>query len=437
MRQKSRKTGTILKKVQASLDATQTVQNLKKVLALNAKINSTLNLDELLGILMNTAAEVMNAHAASLMLMDASGEKLIFKVALGCKANTLKESFTVNVGEGIAGAVAKTGEALIVNDTAKDKRFAKRFDKSTGFQTKAILCVPMRAKEKIIGVLEAINPIRKTGFSENDLSLFQTFADQAAIAVENARMHTELVVQEKTKQELRIAHDIQQNFLPDLAGHPFGIKVAAKNLPARDVGGDFYDVIRTSENKINIVIGDVSGKGVPAALYMVRAISEYRFLASKTASAGEMVTRLNESLAKNSPFGMFVTLLYLVIDTSKKTVSYVSAGHHPILRRRVSGQIESLENAGGLPAGLDAEARYEENTVALDSGDLLFTYTDGLIEGRNRQAEEYGLARLEKDLAEARKGADGSSEDILAALQKFSQGAPAHDDTTVLAVEIP
>ncbi len=413
------------------------IQNLEKVLALNAKINSTLNLEELLGVIMNTAAEVVNTHAASLMLLDPSGNHLVFKVALGCKANTLKENFQVDVGEGIAGTVAKTRKALIVNNTQKDKRFAKRFDQSTGFKSQAILCVPMHVKGKIIGILEAINPKGRKEFDADDLSLFQAFADQAALAVENARMHGEMLRQEKTRQELKIAHEIQQNFLPDLSGNQFAVELAARSLPARDVGGDFYDVVKIDEHRTGIVIGDVSGKGVPAALYMVRTMSEYRFLVQKCACPAELVTKLNAILAKNSPFGMFVTLLYLIVDNREKKIEYVSAGHHPVLRKNSGGTLEEFENIGGVPVGLADGSQYQKGSFSCAEGDSLFVYTDGVIEARNPSSQEYGIDRLKKILSSPRASASDYAETVLADLQNFAKDAPQHDDTTLLAVRIP
>lgn len=413
------------------------IKNLEKVLALNAKINSTLDLEKLLGVIMNTAAEVVNTHAASLMLLDPSGKHLVFKVALGCKANKLKESFQVAVGEGIAGTVAKTRKALIVNDTQKDKRFAKRFDASTGFTSEAILCVPMHVKGRIIGILEAINPKGRSKFDENDLALFQAFADQAAIAVDNARLHTEIMQQEKTKQELKIASEIQENFLPDLSGNNFQVGVAAKSIPARQVGGDFYDVIQLDEHRTGITIGDVSGKGVPAALYMVRAISEYRFLAQKCSCPAETMTLLNQILAKNSPFGMFVTMLYLVIDSRDRKIQFVSAGHHPVLRRNTDGAVEALDNAGGVPVGLVDGTAYEQGTFTCESGDSLFIYTDGVIECRNPSAEEYGIERLKKAVSARQNGPQQYADTVLADMKLFAKDAPAHDDTTLLAIHIP
>lgn len=419
------------------MESQKTIDNLYRILELNAKINSTLDLDELLGILMNTAAEVMETHAASLMLLDPSGKELIFKVALGCKANQLKESFRVKVGEGIAGTVAATRQALLVNDTQKDERFAKRFDASTGFKTEAILCVPMHAKGKIIGILEAINPINRKEFTREDLTLFQIFADQAAIAVENARLHTETIQQEKTKQELKIAHDIQQNFLPDLTENKFCFDVAARNIPARQVGGDFYDVIQTGEGRVSVMIGDVSGKGVPAALYMVRAISEYRFLAPLCKTPRELVTRLNRVLSKNAPLGMFVTLLCMTLDHNTKSLEYVSAGHHPVLVRKKTGEVRELQNTGGLPAGLSEDSSYEQASCPMENGDSFLAYTDGITESRNLKGEEFGVSRLKESFRVEHSKAAENTPKILARVEQFSQGTPAHDDATVLLIQIP
>ncbi len=415
-----------------------TIKNLKKVLSVTGKLNSALELGAVLEIIMNTAAEVMRTHAASLLLVDAETKDLVFQVALGEKGGDLKEKFRVKTGEGIAGAVAQSGASLMVNDVSKDPRFAKRFDHSTGFITKAILCVPMNFRGNVIGVLQAINPVDDRPFSAEDQFLFETFADQAAIAVENARMHTEIVKQERAKQDLKIAHDIQQNFLPDLTQHQFSVDVAAQSIPARDVGGDFYDVIPLNSHTAAIVIGDVSGKGVPAALYMVRAISEFRFLAQKLKNPAELLTALNNTLAQNSPFGMFVTLLYMVIDTEKLTLDYASAGHHAVLRRcGKSGTVSALENTGGPPAGLAEGTLYPQSQITLKSGDVLFAYTDGVTEARNPKKEEYGIERLKDCASRKAKDAEGYASLILENLKTFTQNADQHDDITALSIVIP
>jgi sigma-B regulation protein RsbU (phosphoserine phosphatase) len=413
------------------------VHNLKRILDLNAKINSTLKIDELLSLIMSTAAGVVNSEVASLLLLDDERKHLVFRVALGEKGGELVEKFRVKVGEGIAGHVAQKGEAVIVNDTAHDPRFAKRFDKETGFVSKAILCVPLTAKGAVTGVLEAINPVGRAKFSPADLELFQAFADQAAIAVENAKLHGEILKQEKAKQELLIAREIQQNFLPDLAAPRFPVDIAARNIPALEVSGDFYDVMPLSESRTGVLIADVSGKGVPAALFMVNAISNFRFLASRLASPAALLPELNNRLAKSSTRGMFVTLLYMVFDLRQKTLEYASAGHPAGIVRTRTGSIEELAPPGGLPLGLVEDAGYSQDVRTLSAGETFVFYTDGISEARNRQGEEYTLPRLKHCLNAPRTSAENYAAAIISDLGAFTQGAAQHDDITALVVQVP
>lgn len=412
-----------------------TVSNLKKVLALNSKINSTLDIDELLGIIMTTASEVMRAEAASLMLLEEESKELVFRVALGEKGSELKEKFRVKLGEGVAGWVAQSGEPLIVNDPRTDKRFAGRFDDATGFQSKAIICVPMHAQNKIIGILEALNPVGRPVFSEDDLELFQAFADQAAISVENARLHQALVQQELATRELKIAREIQQSFLPDLKELALSLDLSCRNIPAREVSGDFYDVIRLDGAKTGIMIGDVSGKGVPASLYMVRAISDSRFLAPRNSNPANLLTELNNRLARDSRFGIFTTLLYLVVDAQDKSIQYASAGHHPIIRRQASsGALEALKGDSGMPLGLFENAEYALNVFKADKGDTFFLYTDGITEARNAAGEEFELTRLKQAVAEPAQNSQAYADRIFHALKEFTRGAEQHDDITLVAL---
>jgi sigma-B regulation protein RsbU (phosphoserine phosphatase) len=416
----------------------QPADQLRKVLALNRKINSTLNLDELLTILMTTASEVVNAEVASLLLLDEARENLIFRVALGEKGGALVEKFRVKVGEGIAGHVACCGSPLIVNDTRKDKRFANRFDKQTGFQSKAILCVPLKAKDQLIGVLEAINPRGRKEFCELDLDLLQTFADQAAIAIDNAKLHAEILRQEKARQELAIARDIQQNFLPDLKQLGPWLDIAAKTVPAREVGGDFYDALPLSEERTGVLIADVSGKGVPAALFMVHAVASFRYLAPRYPCPSELLFHLNNVLVKNSTRGMFITLSYLVFDRKHKTLEYSSAGHFPPLRKTFAGEISELENAGGTPLGLFEQTLYPAKKIPFLPGETFLLYTDGISEARDKSGSDYSLERLMRVFKILReKSALQEAEAVMADLEIFTRGADQHDDITVLTVRIP
>lgn len=416
----------------------RTIANLRKVLALTSVLNSTLKLNELLALIMKTSSEVMRSEVASLLLIDETSHELVFRVALGGKGAELEEKFRVKMGEGIAGSVAASGNPEIVNDPHKDPRFAKRFDDSTGFVTRAILCVPMKARGRVIGVLQAINPLLRKGFDREDLELFETFADQAAIAIENAQLHGEIVKQEKAKQALKIAHEIQQNFLPDLTSRRYGIDLCALSLPAFDVGGDLYDVIELDEDRISVILGDVSGKGVPAALYMVRAMSEYRFLAPQAKNPAELLTTLNQRLSVNSPFGMFLTMICLLISKQANTVQYSSAGHLPLLLRKAAGNApELLKGAQSPPLGLVPETSFFLNTAHLEPGDALFLYTDGVVEARDKRGKEYTIERLAECVKKEADSAAAYSERIFEDVRKFTTGADQHDDITALTVVIP
>lgn len=412
----------------------KTAEHLKKILAVNRKINSTLKLDELLGVIMQVAAEVMRTEASSLMLIDEKTDQLVFRVALGEKGRDLVEKFRLRIGEGIAGSVAGSGVSVIVNDPASDSRFARRVDNATGFSTKAIVCVPVRIRGRIAGVLQAINPLDRKNFDAEDLELFEIFSEQAAIALDNARVHAELVEQEKLKQALKIAHEIQMNFLPDLTAKPFPVDLAAESVPALDIGGDFYDVLQLGPSRTGIVIGDVSGKGVPAALYMVRVISEYRFWAPRCEGPAELLSTLNRSLAERSQRGMFVTLLYAEIDTDQKVMRWGLAGHSPMLRRAALGDTAFLEGEGGLPLGLDADAVYKQTVSPVSSGDQFLLFTDGLTEARDKQGREFGIENLKSVFAG--KTAAESVSRLMKAWREFAKDTAQHDDTTALAVRI-
>lgn len=413
-----------------------TADNLRRVLAVNHQINSVLDPDRLLSVIMETAAEVMCAEAASLMLLDEKTNELVFKVALGEKGTDLTEKFRMKMGEGIVGAVAASGKSLIVNDPSSDSRFASRVDHATGFTTKAIICVPMRTRDRILGVLEAMNPIERKGFTDSDLELFEAFAEQASIAVENARLHRSLVDQERARQELLIAKQIQRNFLPDLHSLKTTVQIAAESISALEVGGDLYDVVTLEDGRTAIILGDVSGKGVPAALYMVRAISDFRFLVSRSPSAAALLEVLNSQLMRHTTLGMFITLNCIILNPDRLCVEIASAGHHPVLLRTASGEIRALKDPAGLPLGLDPDSRYESAFESLSPGDSLLLYTDGILEARNAKSEEFGDNRL---AAAAARG--NSAEDIvgqvLQATRDFTGEEPQHDDMTLLALRIP
>jgi sigma-B regulation protein RsbU (phosphoserine phosphatase) len=413
------------------------IANLSGLVEISKIINSTLDLDVLLTVIMEIIKQVLNAESSSLMLIDEENHELVFHVALGKKGKHLKEKFRLKMGQGIAGWVAKHGKPLLVPDVRKDKRFFSKPDEVLRHRTRSVLCVPLQALGRTIGVLEAINSRSAGGFSEDDMDLFLAFSSQAAVALESARMHKRLIERQRVKQELTIAHQIQRDFLPESFPDVNSVKFYAHTLPAWETGGDFYDFVDMGDGHIGAVIGDVSGKGVPAALYMVRILSEFRFHAANTLQTDKVLGALNESLLQHSTSSMFVTLLYVIVDTVGHTLSYSSAGHLPILWKKAkSTRIDMLHDAKGVPLGIAQGVPYQMKTVKLQRRDLIFLFTDGLIEARDVKKHHMGISRLKQLLLKEGSGAKATVKRAMRWIERFSRGVPQHDDITAMAIHI-
>jgi sigma-B regulation protein RsbU (phosphoserine phosphatase) len=413
------------------------VKDLSSLIEVSRVINSTLDLGKLLDIVMKIAKKVIRAEASSLMLIDEQARELVYEVALGSKGKEVKKKFRLKIGQGIAGWVAKYQKPLLVKDVTKDPRFFSRPDKTTGFKTRSILCVPMKVRDRTIGVLQAINPRQRDMFSQEDTDLFNAFASQAAIAIANARMHRDILQNQRVEQELAIASQIQQNFLPRVYPRLGNISLYARSIPAREIGGDFYDFISLDRDCLGIVIGDVSGKGVPAALYMVKTMTELRNQVNEFRQPDRLLSMVNNILVKKSMRGMFVTLIYLVLNAREKTVTFSNAGHlSPIFLDLPSKKASLLENARSLPLGIIPDVKYDKAEIDIRGDKLLVLYTDGINEARNRKSKEFTLLRLNKVIKEKSFTAKDAVNSIIGAIADFSKGVKQHDDLTVLALRM-
>jgi len=406
--------------------------NLSSIIKINEIINSTLNLKELLTTIMEICKEVMRVEASSLMLKDEKTGELTYEVALGEKGKEIKK-FRLKKGQGIAGWVAEKEKPLLIPDVKKDPRFNNQLDQSTGFKTKSILAVPMKVKGKVIGILEAINPHQP--FGEEEVELFTTFANQSGIAIENARLHQFLLERQKVEEELRIARLIQNNLLPQKYPDVKGIQFWARNIPVAGISGDFYDFIELGKEQIGIVLGDICGKGIPAALFMAKTISDFKLVASLHKKAGKTMDAINNILAESATLGLFVTLIYLLIDSKNRTLTYVNAGHPAPLIKRL-GKVKLLEGEKGLPLGVSSDFSFKENKIKLRKGDLLFTYTDGLSEAKGKNGKRFSSEKILNLVKDGPNDAAGLGKEVLQKIKFFSQGEPASDDLTLVAIKV-
>lgn len=411
------------------------IKNLKSLIEVSSIISSTFDLPTLTSLIMEIAKKVMKAEAATLMLLDEKNEYLTWDIALGEMGSQIKKERKLKVGEGIAGWVAQKGEPIIIKDAQTDPRWFKGIDKKTNFITKSIICVPLKVKEKTIGILEAFNKIGALTFSDDDQELFIAYASQAAVAIENTRMQKQIIEKEKMEQELTLARRIQRSFLPSSYPKIPGFKLFADTLAARQVGGDFYDFITISKDKLSFFIGDVSGKGIPAALYMARTMHDFRYSCMRNEDPAKVLAEVNSLILKNPVSGLFVTSFYGLLDFSQKKIYFSNAGHNPPFLC-CGTKCEEISNAGSPPLGISAEIKFETGEINLSKDDLLILYTDGITESMSPSHEQFGTERFARLIPSLRHfSPEEITKEIINAMNKFTANAPLRDDTTLFALK--
>lgn len=397
-------------------------------------INSIHDYTQLLTSLLQITREVMKCDAGSLMLYEPATEDLKFLVALGERADKLKEMGRLKMGQGVAGWVAQNRKSALVPDTTTDERFFKGADTKTGFHTRSIICVPLLLEEKLVGVLQALNPIGKKSFDEKDLEIFEAYGALAATAIEKIRWQETMLQQQKNAQELEIAQEIQERFLSDrFEKAEKSFQLAFYTRAAFQVGGDFYDVQETLDGTYAVVLGDVTGKGVPAALLMAQILSEFRYTAPRESDPARILSRMNDSLSTRSARGMFATAWCAIVRPAGGALEVLqaSAGHLAPMRCRPSG-VDSIELESGFPLGLMHGSEYTPSRLIMQKDEMLCVYTDGITEGRNEHGEEFGNRRLEELLiALSRKPVECKAQ-LIEALHRFGKGTQQRDDITFL-----
>ena len=409
-------------------------EQLRTLLGVSSALNSTINLVDLLTLIMESANEVVDAEASSLMILDDRSGELVFSVPTGPKKSEMTE-VRIATDKGIAGWVFTHNEPLLIPDVTKDSRFFHGFDKSFDFRTRSIICVPLLLKGKVKGVLEVLNKKDGSPFQESDLYLLKTFANQAGIALENARLRQEAVEKQRLRHELSVANQIQTALLPARTPDLPGLEVAAFLKPATEISGDFYDFIELDHEKLAIVIGDISGKGVPAGLLMAASRSSLRTRIESLPSVSEAIHEVNRVLMRDAE-GRFVTLFLGLIDLANRTFLYSNCGHMPgLLFKKRTGDARELM-VGGSILGAFEEFGYMEETLDMEPGDTLVLYTDGVTDEENPAGEKFGVDRLfglfeEKAHLDAEEIISSISESVL----NFMQGGTQGDDFTVVAIK--
>jgi sigma-B regulation protein RsbU (phosphoserine phosphatase) len=308
--------------------------------------------------------------------------------------------FLISNFEFIAGWVLENRKSALVVDAYADPRFYKEVDRKTGFRTRSILCVPLLRDQKEIGVLQVLNPREKEAFDEIDMEAFEAYGMLAGNAIDRLRAIERQQELARVDQELAFAREIQNSFLPQKLPELPDLGFAATYRPALNIGGDFYDVLEIGPDEIYFVVGDVSGKGIPAALLMAQSLSTLRLIIKPDISPVEALTRWNEMLCGHTVRGMFITAILGRITPSLRLVELSSAGHCQPFHVTPNGGADLLETKNSPPLGILGGLKCHLTSTSLSPGEWLVFYTDGLTESFSPENNLLGSAGVKRLLSQ-------------------------------------
>jgi sigma-B regulation protein RsbU (phosphoserine phosphatase) len=403
-------------------------------------------LDDVLSLVLDSAIDVGGAERGFIMLAAATGE-LEFKMARGRGRSTLSGS-SFATSRKIPDEVFRTGEPRVVPDLL-DGELADVHMGTVALGIRNVLCVPLRLvryldkaeaadveRERRIGVLYLDSREKGTLMSSSTRAALETLATEAAVAIENARLYRETMEKARMEQEMKIAAEIQQALLPKMARAGSFFAAAAASIPCRSIGGDFYDYVDLPGGALGFALGDVAGKGPPAALLSAMMQGIFAAQAATSDSPSQTISRVNMALYRRGIESRFVTLMYGVIAPDGR-LTYCNAGHNPPLILSRSGAAPTVRRleCGGPIVGLFETATFDEETVNLTAGDWLIVFSDGVSEAMSASGDEYGENRI-VSCVEGHKSMEPRQllEALFADVRDFTRGAPQSDDITAMVL---
>lgn len=395
------------------------------------KVSSSLDLDEVLDTIFDSIKELINYSAAVIYVIDPkSGEVSEFKTR-GYAPESISEDFLAT-GSGIIGWVIRNRAGDIVDDVKRDPRYV-----TVRAETGSEVAAPMiRADGRVIGVINLEADV-VNGYGPHDLELLTMFASLAASAIDHTLLYRQVMRQRDVESELDLARKVVEGLMPRSFPLIKDFDIYGTTIPFREVGGDYLDFIDSISDRLVVLVADVSGKGLAAALIMVAFRAYFRATVINELAMRVVMGRVNRLVHNTTDGERFITCFYGLIDPENKRLLYISAGHNPPLLLRGDGASELLTQ-GGLPLGLFETSRYSESVVEFRSGDILVMYTDGVVEARNKRDEEFGLKRLEEV---ARASSGGRAHEIVQAITKAvdehsSEVGGPEDDLTVSIIKV-
>jgi sigma-B regulation protein RsbU (phosphoserine phosphatase) len=398
------------------------VRDLLKLQKTAQRISSILDVDLLMDKIAHEIVETFGAIEASVWLSDHARGEMVVAGVRGCTVHTKGHRFKIGK-EGMVGWVAAHGRTRYAPDVTLDPHYVGCEE-----ATKSEIVIPLRANGHLIGVLCTGHP-ELDGFSEWERQMLEQLAEQIAIAVHNARQYSqEQAARAVMVREAEEARIVQESLLPKASPFAPGFSIQGRTLPAGFVGGDWYDFIPLSDGKWGIVLADVSGKGMGAALLMSATRAALRSMADTCFGPGGVLQKLNRQIMADFPAGRYVTMVFGVFDPATRKLTFANAGHPaPVFANGV--EAHALPTEKGLPLGM-IESFYSEVTVELVPGSRLLFYSDGISEAVNAADEEFGPERILEEVNHPKNCADCFLEQI----KEFAGDRPQHDDATVILI---
>ena len=409
---------------------------LRALVEISQALRRELELDAVLPKILATLFNIFpQADQGFILLKDSKSNKLRVKATRSRKAD---DSDAVAVSMTVVRQVLASGEAILSTDVLDDSRFTASTS-LTELKIRSMMCVPLldQDQDEAVGVIQIDTRSTDPGFTAEDLDLLVSIAVQAEMALEIAKLHEEVVRQREMERDLEFATQVQLGFLPKDRPKVTGYAFADYYEAALRVGGDYFDYISLPEGKLALALGDVAGKGMPAALLMARLYSSTRFQLFTAADPAAALTGLNKDIASSGLGHRFITFVLMVLEPESGKVTVVNAGHLPPLWRRADGDIQMVaKKESGLPLGIVPDQEYKAVTITLQPGDSLFAYTDGVTEAMNADREIYGRDRLRRCIQGTSQGIGPLIKTIISDVESFTGGSThARDDTCCVGVE--
>lgn len=408
------------------------VEELSVLNEIATAITSTQAIEKIVDLIVRKCVKHIKVEQGVVMLLDEKDTQNPFHTMIR-KQDSATNLLPFRLDTQLTGWMLMNKAPLLINDFQDDKRFSSV--KDVDFPIKSLLSVPMQMKGKMIGLVTVFNKHGEAGFTLNDQRLLGIIAAQSAHVVENARLYQNEQALIKLQEEMRLAYDIQVDLLPKSQPVVKGYSIAGRSIPAKEVGGDYFDFIVQDEKHLTFCVGDITGKGMPAAILMANLQASLRGQAISGKPCKECVSLTNDLLYYNTAPNKFATLFYGVLNTEKDEITYCNAGHNNPILISDADKI-TRPDIGGLIVGIAPSVSYDEATISLNTNDILIVFSDGITEAMNKDEEEFDEPRL-IELIKASKGK--SSEELIDLIfnevNNFSKGQPQSDDMTIVIIK--